>query len=129
MLKWEGGLTNNPADPGGLTNFGICQRSYPNLDIKNLTRAQAAEIYERDYWKKSGADLLPWPLNLVVFDTAVNCGVGRAKEWLGVSKDWAGVAGLRCCHYIRLCRQKKSFTTFIKGWMNRISDLVKTAQT
>jgi len=50
LLKHEGGLEIDPNDPGGTTNFGISQRSYPNLDIRNLTLAQAQVIYERDFW-------------------------------------------------------------------------------
>jgi len=34
ILKHEGGLADNPNDPGGITNFGISKRSYPELSIK-----------------------------------------------------------------------------------------------
>jgi lysozyme family protein len=52
VLENEGGYEPpNTADPGGETNFGISRRQYPYLDIKNLTRAEAIGIYERDYWK------------------------------------------------------------------------------
>lgn len=51
VLQHEGGYSNDPNDPGGETNFGISKRSYPDVDIKNLTREQAIAIYERDYWK------------------------------------------------------------------------------
>ena len=52
VLTHEGGYTNNPADPGGETNYGISKRSYPQLDIKALTREQAVEIYRQDWWEK-----------------------------------------------------------------------------
>lgn len=51
VLANEGGLTDDPKDPGGLTNFGISRRSYPDVDIRNLTRDGAAAIYLRDFWK------------------------------------------------------------------------------
>lgn len=54
VLKNEGGYVNDPADPGGETNFGISKRSYPNVDIKNLTEAEASVIYQRDFWKFDG---------------------------------------------------------------------------
>lgn len=54
LLKLEGGYVNDSADPGGETNFGICKRSYPNVDIKHLTREEAAEIYFHDWWEKYG---------------------------------------------------------------------------
>ncbi len=50
ILAHEGGYVNHPADPGGETNMGISKRSYPDLDIKNLTVAMAKEIYFRDFW-------------------------------------------------------------------------------
>jgi lysozyme family protein len=54
VLANEGGYANNPADPGGETNFGISKRAYPYLDIKNLTREEAITIYQRDWWKFDG---------------------------------------------------------------------------
>jgi lysozyme family protein len=50
VLGHEGGYSNDPNDPGGETNFGISKRSYPDVDIKNLTREGAKEIYRRDFW-------------------------------------------------------------------------------
>ena len=50
VLHYEGGYVNDPLDPGGETKFGISKRSYPNLDIKNLSRNKAIEIYYKDYW-------------------------------------------------------------------------------
>ena len=38
-LKWEGGFTNNPLDPGGPTNFGIIQSRYDQYrNAKKLPR-------------------------------------------------------------------------------------------
>jgi lysozyme family protein len=51
IIKWEGGYSDDPDDPGGETKYGITKRSYPNLDIKNLTVELAYEIYNRDFWK------------------------------------------------------------------------------
>ena len=41
ILAEEGGLSNHPDDPGGLTKYGISQRSYPTLNIATLTLANA----------------------------------------------------------------------------------------
>lgn len=75
ILDLEGGYVNHPRDPGGETKYGISRRSYPNEDIRNLTVARAIEIYRRDFWDPCHCDQLPAPLNLFVFDGAVNQGV------------------------------------------------------
>src|SRR5690606_2973445 len=54
VLEHEGGYVHDPHDPGGETKFGISKRQYPDLDIANLTREQAIEIYRRDWWDKYG---------------------------------------------------------------------------
>ena len=51
-LYWEGGYVNHPNDPGSYTKWEISQKSYPNLDIKNLTIERAKQIYFCDFWKK-----------------------------------------------------------------------------
>ena len=45
LIGHEGGYVDNPADPGGETNWGISKRSYPNINIKTLTRDGAKEMY------------------------------------------------------------------------------------
>ncbi len=95
VLSQEGGYTNDPNDSGGETNFGISRKSYPDLELKNLTVDQAKEIYRRDYWSPCRCDNLPWPYSLAVFDMAVNQGVGTAiktlQETFGVAAD--GIIG------------------------------------
>ncbi len=82
VLSYEGGLVDDPADPGGLTKFGISQRAYPDLDIRNLTREQAIEIYRNDYWNKCKCNELPQQLAFVLFDSAVNQGPSAAIKML-----------------------------------------------
>src|SRR5574341_361447 len=50
IFKYEGGYANDPLDPGGETNFGIAKRAFPNVDIKNLTKEKAGELYRERYW-------------------------------------------------------------------------------
>ena len=56
LISNEGGYVNNPADPGGETNWGISKRSYPDVDIANLTREGAKAIYLRDFWQRGQMD-------------------------------------------------------------------------
>jgi lysozyme family protein len=92
----EGGYTNDPNDPGGETKYGISKAAYPNLDIANLTLDQAEQIYFNDYWSKAGCNSCAPALGILVFDAAVNNGLGnkdspRTIAWLqsavGVTAD------------------------------------------
>lgn len=87
ILTNEGGYSNDPFDRGGSTNMGITQatlsawrRYHPEFpaDVRMLSREQAAAIYERQYWERSGCDRIPWPVSLIHFDMAVNSGAGSA---------------------------------------------------
>src|SRR5947208_2993731 len=79
VLKDEGGYTNDPADSGGKTNFGITQKE-TSIDVKTITMSQAKDIYKRKYWDVLGCDNLPSGVDYSVFDYGVNSGVGRASK-------------------------------------------------
>jgi Glycosyl hydrolase 108 len=126
--KWEGGYVNDPQDPGGVTKYGISKRSYPKLDIENLTREQANEIYYKDYWLTSGCDSLPGPLCLVAFDSAVNHGVSWSLAYQKASKgNWNMMMQLRLGYYYDLVKRKPVLSKFLRGWQNRWLDLKRHA--
>jgi lysozyme family protein len=62
--------------------FGISAAAYPALDIPAIQLDDAKLIYRRDYYDRMDLDLLPPRLALIVFDSAVNSGVGTAVRWL-----------------------------------------------
>lgn len=90
VLKFEGGYSDHPADPGGATKFGITHavlgahrgRPVSKADVRALTKAEAAEIYRGRYWRAASCDALPAGIDLAVFDCAVNQGVARAARFL-----------------------------------------------
>lgn len=135
LMGVEGGYVNNPADPGGETQWGISKRSYPNVDIKNLTRDQAKAIYLKDFWLI--IDAAP-AIKFQVFDFAVNSGVQTAIRKLqaavGVADDghWGPVSSAALAALpvpqvlLRFIAQRIRFWTalttwpaFGKGWANR----------
>jgi len=128
ILEVEGGYSNNPLDSGGETKFGISKRSYPEIDIKNLTIERAMEIYRKNYWDPLKLDNYSLPVALVIFDTAVNMGketaivlmkrvkYDPAKEEL---KFILKYLALREREYTRL----KNFSYFGRGWISRIAKL------
>lgn len=127
VLEREGGYVADPADPGGETNLGISHKAYPDEDIKNLTRSRAVELYKRDYWIKAGCDTLPEPLALVVFDTAVNMGVGRAKQLLATYPDWQSYLWGRAEAYRVIVANRPTSLKFLPGWLRRLVLLYREA--
>jgi lysozyme family protein len=91
LLGHEGGYVDDPKDLGGETNWGISKRSYPSLDIKNLTREQARAIYQRDFWYRGRMDYYDGAIAFQAFDAAVNHGIETAIRLLqraaGVADD------------------------------------------
>jgi lysozyme family protein len=123
VLKWEGGYSNDPHDPGGETKYGINKASHPNVDIKNLTLEQAAVIYKNEYWDTCNCDDLKWPLDIIVFDTAVNMGQKRAMIFLQENESWQDYLFSRIGYYIKISPKTKD--RYLKGWINRVLDLFK----
>lgn len=146
ILSHEGGYVNDPKDAGGETKYGISKRAYPHLDIKNITREQAKEIYFKDYWKAMKCDLLPFPVALSVFDFGVNSGNKTAIKALQravLVKD-DGIIGPMtlaavAAHTKQLVAEKiaqerilyysslKTYSVFGKGWVRRTIETLSVA--
>jgi lysozyme family protein len=90
----EGEFSDDPKDPGNWTGgktgqgtlkgtrYGISAAAYPNEDIRNLTLDRAKVIYYLDYWQRIRGNDLAWPLNLALFDAAVQHGPTTAISLL-----------------------------------------------
>jgi lysozyme family protein len=119
VIGAEGGYVNDPNDPGGETKYGISKRVYPNEDIPNLTLDHAKDLYHRDYWLPAGCDALAYPMDVIVFDTAVNQGVSVATQVRGFNPVYA--LSYRAMRYV----QTKNFDKYGRGWMNRLFALAQ----
>jgi lysozyme family protein len=94
LLRHEGGYQCDPDDLGNWTGskcgegelrgtkYGLSARSYPNLDIKNLTVADARQICFDDWWVKYALCDLPDPLAVKALDLAFPMGPRPAIECL-----------------------------------------------
>lgn len=96
VIGVEGGYVNDPRDPGGETIYGITKRDHPDLWVDGPPSLDAAKArYKSQYWDKVRGDDLPWPINVLVFDAAVNQGAGPAivmlQKALRVAQD--GILG------------------------------------
>lgn len=138
VLQREGGLVDDPADPGGRTNLGITQKTldawrahHPEAPAKvdDLTPETVAPIYRDAYWFPAGCDgLHNGALALVVFDTAVNCGVGRAKALLSETRDWPTYLWRRLDLYVQIVRRRPASLKFLPGWSRRLILLQQACQ-
>lgn len=95
-IKWlidnyEGVMyTNRPTDPGGPTKYGITLADFREFfkhdataeDVQSMTRDQAEHVYLVKYWNGMHCDDLPSGVDFMVFDCAVNQGLGRASRFL-----------------------------------------------
>lgn len=148
-LLHEGGFSNNPSDAGRETKYGISKRSYPNVDIKNLTLEQAKAIYKKDFWDNQGySQIEDISLASKIFDLGVNMGTKNAVILLQRALKANGVKTLQddgiygqatidalknidskkvlialrseaAGYYRRLVTANQSQKVFLKGWLNR----------
>ena len=148
VIQNEGGYVFDKNDPGGETKFGISKRSYPALNIKDLTLEEAKKIYYRDYWIKGRfEEISSGSVATQVFDFSVNLGIRasvivlqRALRSVGTNVQEDGLMGPqtfsaasnsepRCLlaaikseaagYYRQIVAKNPSQQKFLKGWLNR----------
>lgn len=147
LLKSEGGYVDNPADPGGRTNLGVTQNTWESWvgrpsnekEMRGLTPSDVAPLYKKKFWDACCCDDLPTGLDYVVFDFAVNSGVGRSIKTLqscvdatvdgqigkmtldAVSKFPPDVTIFRFSdEKVKFYESLPTFPTFGKGWLARV---------
>jgi lysozyme family protein len=89
VIEREKGYVNNPDDAGGETMWGItvatARRNGYTGAMRDLTREQAAAIYNREYVTAPGFARIA-AINTSIaeelVDSGVNCGPGRPGPWL-----------------------------------------------
>ena len=149
ILVYEGGYSDDPADPGGSTQCGVTLNTFSNYlrrqatvaELKAITNEQLAAIYRSGYW---GAicDALPSGVDLIYFDGAIQHGPGKIAKFLqnavGVTAD--GMVGhltlaaanaanpsdtIRSISNQRdtFYRSLGTFAKFGKGWTARLNDV------
>ena len=161
VLKSEGGFTSDIHDNGnklpdgraGSTNLGVTQANWEAFvghpvtwdNMKALKAETVAPFYKRKYWDMAHCDDLPTGLDYLMFDFAVNAGVGRAIKTLqtaiGVTADGAlGPLSLSAINNLepkllieRFTDAKEKFykslnnPTYERGWLARVEQTEKSA--
>lgn len=145
----EGGESNDPADRGRRTVFGISSRAHPDVDLATLTRERARDIARSDYWVPCGCEALASfapRLAVAVADYGFNSGpvpavcdlqacVGAVPDGRvgprtleavrAVNRDLALALALNMRRRARLRRiaERPSQARFLRGWLRRVDDL------
>lgn len=164
VLDREGKYVNNPNDPGGPTNMGITLKDMRRLnmdldgdgdvdidDVSSLTREEAIQYYDNQFWIPSNAEQLPPQLREIYFDGCILYGFGGSTRILQLAvNDKAGkqllkVDGalgphtiselqninpglnrVRCWRLFRtnkLIFQNPKLSVFAFGWYNRTMEV------
>ena len=150
LIGNEGGYVNNPADPGGETNWGITRavavdNGYSG-SMKSMPKETAKQIYKKMYWDKLQCDQLPFVVAFQLFDAGVNHGNSQAVKFLqrALSVVDDGVIGAKTiaatnslddfqivilfnAERIEFYTALKTFSTFGKGWVRRVASNLKLA--
>jgi lysozyme family protein len=155
VFQYEGGYADHPRDPGGATNMGITLRTLRDWRgddsltaeaVRDMTEAEAKEIYLARYWNPVRGDDLPPGIDLAVFDWAVHGGVGRAvrdlQTVLGVTVDGAigrqtieaakradpaEVIRALCDRRLTRLRSRPHWDAFGRGWSRRVREIEEAA--
>ena len=150
LIGNEGGYVNNPADPGGETNWGITRAvAIDNCydgSMKLMPKETAKQIYKKMYWDKLQCDRLPFVVAFQLFDAGVNHGNSQAVKFLqrALSVVDDGVIGAKTitatnalddlqivmlfnAERIEFYTALKTFSTFGKGWVRRVASNLKLA--
>jgi lysozyme family protein len=124
----------------------------PLQHVRHMQPEERDAIYMANYWQAGKCDQMPAPLDYLHFDGCVNHGIKQASKFLqralGVEDDGSigpqtlaavrqddaagsieavcgSILAQRECFYKDLAERKPSQNKFIKGWLNRISDVRK----
>jgi hypothetical protein len=113
--------TNDPNDPGGLTIWGLSKKYNPEI-YNGMPTDMIKDIYYRKYWQASGCNEAPYPMDICLFDGAVNPqddkslpGGGNQEILNQKPANWQEYCILRMQRYMRCSKPQ-----FVKGHIFRV---------
>ena len=135
VLGVEGGVSNDPADHGGLTSQGVTQSQYDayrkqkglnQQPVTQITRVEIVDLYRTFYWNVAKCNLLPNGVDTIHFDMAVNSGPTQAAKLLqraiGVTDD--GIIGPETISKVNSLDPRKVIGEYVEKRTDFYIDLV-----
>jgi len=161
VLDSEGGFTTDPDDRGnhmpdgrpGATNLGVTMMTWEMYverqstidEMKSLTKDDVEPLYKRLFWDRTWGDRMPIGIDYLLFDYAVNAGVGQSvlllQRAVGAHQDGA-MGPLTFAATVthdpkdlieRFSKAKIDFykglndPKYEKGWLNRVAHVKDAA--
>jgi lysozyme family protein len=160
VLKSEAGFSDDQDDKGnhlpdgrkGCTNLGVAQTTWENWigrqsnekEMRALTPEKVEPMYKKKFWDACRCDELPVGVDYLVFDFAVNAGVGCSAKILqtavGTTPD--GAIGPKTIDAVSSTSQLinkfsnakieyyKSLNNpkYERGWLNRVAEVKLNAE-
>lgn len=157
-LILEGGFVNHPKDPGRATMKGGTQAVYDTYrtsvgagrqSVRCISDDEVRAIYRSRYWNLVKGDSLPPGISFIIFDGAVHSGPAQSVKWLQRALGLDRVDGLVGPQTLQavaavndhdalierilklrdaFLRALKTWSTFGKGWTNRLRQVLAVGQ-
>ncbi|MDX8492952.1 glycosyl hydrolase 108 family protein [Mesorhizobium sp. VK22B] len=148
-LVYEGGWSDNKADPGGATMKGITLGTFRTFkpgatktQLRNITQSDVEHIYGVGFWDPIRGNDLPFGVDMATLDYGINSGPSRAVKDLqrvvGAPVDGKmGPGTLKaviladnkatiqklCARRLTSMQGLKIWKTFKRGWSRRVADV------
>jgi hypothetical protein len=116
VIGEEGHLSSDSY--GGFTVWGLASHYYPQVTA-DYTMDQAKAIY-LTIWTAAGCDTLPYPMDIAVFDSAVNPGPGATATFLQSQPDLEHFMRERLNYYCQAVIHNPDKLKYLNGWILRV---------
>lgn len=155
ILKWEGGFSNHPSDPGGATMKGVTLATFRMAfgkqksidDLKRMTDDEWRYIFRTFYWNRWQGDKIRCQrVANILIDwvwASGSHGITKVQKLLKVVPD--GIAGEKTLNALnhrdcrelfdeifrereRFIRSLRNFPIFGRGWLRRLYDIKNSAE-
>lgn len=127
LLNIEGIYSDDPDDSGGETKYGVSRATFPEEDIKNLTKERAMYLYRKHYWERYKCNQVDSPiLAAEIFVALVNVSAFRVIRYLqiacnelGANLQVDGIIGPATLDFINSFKHPKAIVSSLEGEMDK----------